>query len=232
MKTILIYDGSFTGFLTAVYRVFEANLKEVSIVKPKHYTPDMFATSEEIISSEVKAKRVWNSLEIKATKYSANQVYKAFLSEIKGTEDVLLRYIKYVYVSESFNCVDMSNVNALRVHQVARMVTREMHHVQDYLDFKTTEAGVDLAVVNSKFNLLPLIGSYFKRKYPTKKWFIYDARRDYGLLYDLTSVKQTTLDAVNETEILSRIGLHKGLLFVDKGTQVAMKQSKNTLVAV
>src|SRR5690606_26379488 len=71
MKTILIYDGSFAGFLTAVYQVFDQNLKEVSIVKPKHYAPEMFAEGKIVQTSNIKAKKVWCSLQIKVSKHAA-----------------------------------------------------------------------------------------------------------------------------------------------------------------
>lgn len=204
MNTILIYDGSFAGFLSAVYKVFDENLKEVSIVKPKHFVPDMFSESKKVASSEIYAKRVWNSLEIKTTKHGANELYKAFLSEIKGTEDVLLRYIMYVYASESYNYADLSNVNALRVSQVARMVTREMNHIQNYLSFKPSNNGMDLAVLNSNFNMLPLIGKYFKRKYPNKKWLIYDQRRNYGLYFNTKEIDHIHLSIDDQLKIYDK----------------------------
>jgi len=46
MNKILIYDGTFDGFLTAVYQVFEDQLRDVEIVKPKHYQPNIFIESE------------------------------------------------------------------------------------------------------------------------------------------------------------------------------------------
>ncbi|MCX2679996.1 TIGR03915 family putative DNA repair protein [Galbibacter sp. EGI 63066] len=202
MKAILIYDGSFAGFLSAVYKVFDENLKEVSIVKPKHYVPDMFVEPIYVESSEKYAKRVWHSLQLKVTKHGAKELYKAFLSEIKGTEDVLLKYIVYAYASESFIHTDFSNVNVLRVSQVAKMVTREMHHIQDYLEFKATDEGVWVAAIQSGFDILPLVGNYFRRKYPDQKWLIYDQKRSYGLYFDLLGVKKIHLNTSEESEVL------------------------------
>ncbi len=215
MNTILIYDESFSGFLSAVYHVFDKGLKNVSIVKPKHYVPDMFAEGKRIEANEEHARRVWSSLEVKITKHGAKEMYKAFLSEIKGTEDVLLQYIMHVYATESFNYTDLSNVSALRVSQVARMVTREMHHIQTYLEFKTTDDDMDVAVLNSNFNMIPLIGNYFKRRYLNKKWLIYDARRKYALHFDMEALSQTRLSVEKQSEILQRSEFKSPLLYVN-----------------
>ncbi|MCM5662719.1 TIGR03915 family putative DNA repair protein [Galbibacter mesophilus] len=215
MKTILIYDGSFTGFLSAVYKVFEENLQDVSIVKPKHYHPDIFVNGVEVDSSEKLAKRVWTSLELKIGKYASNELYKAFLSEIKGTEDVLLRYIIYVYASESYVPSDVSNINALRVSQVARMVTRELHHIQNYLSFTENQDGLDIAALNSGFDMLPLLGNYFKKRKGNKKWLIHDKRRGYALFYNLKEVKQIKVSPERQAQILQESNNRSSLMYVN-----------------
>ncbi|MDG3584101.1 TIGR03915 family putative DNA repair protein [Galbibacter pacificus] len=201
MNTILIYDGSFIGFLSAVYKVFDENIKEVSIVKPKHYVPDMFSETVNVSSSEIYSKRVWKSLEVKLTKHGANELYKAFLSEIKGTEDALLKYIVHVYATESFRYTDMPDANTLRVSQVARMVDRELGHIKNFLVFKTTRTGMEVATINSNFNMLPLIGNYFKRKYPNKKWLIYDQRRNYGLYFNTKEIDRVHLSIDDQLKV-------------------------------
>ncbi len=67
MKKTLIYDGTFDGYLTAVYKVFEEQLKDVEIVKPKHFQPTIFVDSEEIITNARNAKRVWHGLQLKVS---------------------------------------------------------------------------------------------------------------------------------------------------------------------
>ena len=102
------------------------------------------------------------------------------------------------------NYTDLSNVNALRVSQVARMVTREMNHIQNYLSFKPSNNGMDLAVLNSNFNMLPLIGKYFKRKYPNKKWLIYDQRRNYGLYFNTKEIDRIHLSIDDQLKIYDK----------------------------
>ena len=207
MKTILIYDGSFAGFLTAVYQVFDQNLKEVCVVKPKHYEPEMFAEGKIVKTSNLKAKKVWHSLQLKVSKHAANELYKVFLSEIKGTEDALLRYIIHAYSAETFSHADYTNVYVLRVHQVAKMVDREIERLKDTTVLESSNTDVSVGVINSNFDVLPLLGKYFSRVFKDKKWVVYDKKRNYGLFYNLQSLTQIELDQLQHVQELHALEL-------------------------
>ncbi len=58
MKKVLIYDGSFSGFLTGVFKVFDENLKDVSIMRRRHCNPDMFTEIEEVDTDADKYKQI------------------------------------------------------------------------------------------------------------------------------------------------------------------------------
>lgn len=207
MKTILIYDGSFAGFLTAVYQVFDQNLKDVCVVKPRHYTPDMFAEGKIVQTSNLKAKKVWHSLQLKISKTAANELYKVFLSEIKGTEDALLRYIVHAYSAETFSHTDHSNIYVLRVHQVSKMVDRELQRIKDTMVLDESKHDIGVGVVHSNFDVLPLLGKYFSRVYKDKKWVVYDKKRNYGLYYNLTKITQIELDQLQHVQELNSLDL-------------------------
>ena len=169
MKKILIYDGTFDGFLTAVYTVFEEQLKGAEIVKPKHFQPNIFVDSQEIVTDTRKAKRVWHSVQMKATKSGISKLYASFFSEIKGIENVLLRYILFAYSTESFIHTDYSNKDVTRVLQVSKMVYRERDRVEAVVRFQLTKDGIYFAAIEPDFNVLPLLLKYIKNKYPKSR---------------------------------------------------------------
>jgi probable DNA metabolism protein len=204
MKTILLYDGTFDGFLSAVYQVFEEKMDKVEILKPKHYQPDMFSNCNEVITDTKKSKRVWKSLMVKAGKMGAHELYKTFLSEIKGVETLLLRYIIYVYSTESFSHTNYSNNDVLRVSQVARMVSREKHRMEAFVRFQLTKDGIYFASVEPDFDVIPLIAKHFKNRYADQRWVIYDFKRNYGIFYDLTTVERIQfVENVNSENVIN-----------------------------
>lgn len=200
MKTILLYDGTFDGYLTVIYEVFEQKMNQVQILRPKHYQPDMFSDCYEIITDSKKSKRVWKSLVIKAGKKGAHELHKTFLSEIKGTEALLLRYIVYMYSTESFSPNNFSNNDVLRVSQIAQMVNREKHRMEAFVRFKLTKDGFYFATIEPDFNVLPLIARHFKERYADQRWLIYDFKRNYGIYYDLETVERITFTEMSESK--------------------------------
>ena len=53
------------------------------------------------------------------------------------------------------------------------------------------------AVIAPDFNVLPLIISFFQRRYADQAWLIFDEKRKYGMLYDKKSVSEVQLTAMD-----------------------------------
>lgn len=76
MRHQLIYDGSFDGFLTAVFTIYEERLNVVSITPEAYFQAGLFAEGIEVITNIKKAERVWKGLE-KFKKFR-HEVYWSF----------------------------------------------------------------------------------------------------------------------------------------------------------
>src|ERR1700754_1615221 len=94
---LLVYDGSFEGFLTAVFEVYEYKFADVQFYAQQNYQETIFGATHEVYTNEVKALRVWNGLEQRVSKNALNQLYKTFLSEKAAIENMLLAYIQYAF---------------------------------------------------------------------------------------------------------------------------------------
>ena len=187
MQTI-VYNGSFEGFLCAVFDVYEYKLTDVNIVPAHKHQPSLFAEPHHVNFNLQHSDRVWKGLQKKLTKAAQDQVYRTFLSEIDGIENTLLQYIQYVFSSETFMEEDYSNAAVLTVFQTAKKVWREKHRMEAFVRFQHTADGLYYAIIDPDFNVLPLIADHFKTRYADQRWMIYDGRRRYGLYYDLNSV--------------------------------------------
>jgi len=190
----LIYDGSFDGFLSAIFYVFECNLKTVNIQNECIAQNGLFSKNETILTEEVKANRVWKGLKSKLSSQGSYQFYYAFLSEHNGVENLLLDYINYVLSQSKKVDKDYSHLSILKVTQIARMVGREKHRMEAFVRFRLTKDAIYFASIEPDFNVLPLIQKHFKRRYADQKWVIYDIKRGYGLFYNLDKVEIITMD--------------------------------------
>jgi probable DNA metabolism protein len=202
--TTLVYDASWSGFLTAVFEVYEFKLEDVVIVREERFEPTMFGDSREVLTDSVKAERVWKSLKNKLSTKGSNDVYSSFLSGLPDIENSLLQFIQLVLKTANGESA-FGNPAVLKVSQVSKMVHREKHRMEAFIRFRLTKDGIYYAHIEPDFNVIPLISSHFKKRYADQRWLIYDLRRKYGIYYNLETVHEVSLefsDASNSTESL------------------------------
>lgn len=185
---LVVYDGSFEGFLSAVFDIYEYRFTDVGFASEENYQKNIFDKTHETTTDEIKTKRVWKGLEQRISKRGLDQLYKTFLSEIPDIENVLLSYIRYAFSSKTIMEYDYSNPDVLKVAQTARIVHREKHRMEAFIRFQLTQDDLYYAVIEPDFNVLPLIKKHFHDRYADQCWVIYDVRRKYGLYYDKEKV--------------------------------------------
>ncbi|MFK7749632.1 MAG: TIGR03915 family putative DNA repair protein [Kordia sp.] len=194
MQRVLVYDGSFEGFLSAVFKVYEEKLIQVDIQKVGTVQSSFFGENEEVITNKAQADRVWNGLKKKMTSFGRNQVYYTFLSELNSVENLLLNYIKQVFASQQNIEKDFSNPTVLKLSKITKSVGREKHRMEAFVRFKLTKDDLYFSNIEPDFNVLPLIAKHFKSRYADQKWVIYDIKRNFGLYYNLTQVETIIMD--------------------------------------
>jgi len=184
MQTV-VYDGSFEGFLTAVFDVYEYRMKDVDILPAKQRQDNLFVETHLVQACENKAQRVWKGLRERISSRAATQVYYTFLSEYKGMENKLLQYIQYMFATKYTAENDYTNSAVLYVAETARKVHREKHRMEAFVRFQKTKDNLYFAIVQPDFNVLPLIKEHFEKRYADQQWMIYDGARKYGIYYNL-----------------------------------------------
>ncbi|WP_103072354.1 TIGR03915 family putative DNA repair protein [Aquimarina sediminis] len=193
-QTIVIYDGSFDGFLCCVFMIYDQKISDPNIRKESEINNQLFTITENVITEKSKANRVWKGFKSKTTPYEQRDFFKVFLSEIKGVENTLLSYMKNVFAKEHNIAIDYSNKDILKISQVAKMVRREKHRMEAFVRFQLTSDHIYTATVEPDFNVLPLLIPHFKDRYADQQWIIYDLKRDYGIYYDLKVVKTIIIE--------------------------------------
>ena len=190
---ILIYDGSFNGFLTAVFIAFEEKIQVADIQKNSIGQNGLFSDTETIFTNIQKAKRVWNGIQAKSSSAIKN-IYFAYMSESKGVEFLLYRYILKLFASPSSIHSNYSDAIVLKISQLAKSVGREKHRMEAFVRFQLTKDEIYFANIEPDFDVLPLISKHFRSRYADQPWIIYDMKRNYGLFYDLERVEIIALD--------------------------------------
>lgn len=194
----LVYDGSFDGWLTAVFEVYEYKYRTAKIVDSTRFQPSAFDNVHTVHANAAKATRVWEGLRQKISRNALGHIYRAFLSEEKDIENLLLQYVQKVFANNKTIESDYADKVILQVVQTAKKVYREKHRMEAFIRFQLLKDRLYYAICQPDFNVLPLIEKHFKNRYADQRWLIYDSRRKYGLYYDLSTVEAVQINFSKE----------------------------------
>ncbi len=183
----LIYDGSFSGFFTAVFEVFEYRYTAAEIIAQSNFSPAFFTETHEVITAGEKADRVLKYLEKQLGKKGVSQLVAVFLSDLDSREQLLLRVIRYATIHPGKNILkDYAHPDVIQLTKVAKSVFLEAHRMKGFVRFTKLSNEVFFAVIAPDYNILPLIKKHFEQRFQDQRWMIYDVKRQYGIMYDLT----------------------------------------------
>ena len=190
---ILEYDGSFAGILSAVFDLFSYKLDAVRLEVTGQYTAPLFGQTHTVVTASAKAGRVWAGLRKRLSSQALEQLHFAYLSEQATIADQLVAYMRYAFSSAVSIEKDFSHPAVLHIAQTARKVHREKHRMEAFVRFQLTADELYYGVVEPDFNVLPVIAGHFEKRYADQRWLIYDARRRYGIYYNLETVEEVAL---------------------------------------
>ena len=200
MMRMMVYDGTFGGFLTAVFEMYEYKWKDVKMVKQSQYQVSVFGQDHEVITDNTKAVRVWKGILKYTTVSAAESLYHTWLSEMPNIEKYLLQYITYLFAKKQAVDTDFSHAAVLKIAQVTKQVHRERHRMEAFVRFQLTKDGLYYAMIEPDFNVLPLLVDHFKNRYADQRWLIYDGKRKYGIYYNLETVDTIALSFSDEVK--------------------------------
>ena len=189
----LIYDGSFNGFLTAVFIGFNEKTNLINIKKNTSKSNELFTNTQVIFTDMDKAKLVWNTIQNK-NNAAIKTIYFAFLSQKKAIENLLFIYIKNIFNAYSASQIGFSITKQIKLEDLSKSVAAEKKYLEKTILFKQSKDGVYYANIAPSNDILPLISKYFRIKFKNQTWLIYDAKRNYGLYYNRYNIEFITLD--------------------------------------
>jgi probable DNA metabolism protein len=193
-EKILVYDGSFNGFLTSVFMAFEQKINVINIQRKDEVQKGLFNDTQTILTQVPKAKRVWNGISQRSNLVMKN-IYFAFLSETAGIEQLLYSYIQKIVAKGSNNHLDLTDDMAFKINHLANMVSKKKSQMEAFMKFNVSIDGVHYSIAEPSYNLLPLVSKHFRSNFGDIQWIIYDIKRNYGLYYDLHTIQLITLDS-------------------------------------
>lgn len=197
--TEVIYDGTYEGWLTAVFEIYEYKFSDIVFAKKETSGTLLFADSHWVITDILKAKRVLDGLKKRLSAGGLASMYNAFLSEVPQIEETMLQFTKHVLANAKNVEDDFTNNAVWSLKKAARLTGKESHRMEAFVRFKLTKDQLYYAIIEPDCDVLPLIENHFKKRYADQRWLIYDAKRKYGIHYDLENVSVIELQFNSQT---------------------------------
>ncbi|MCT7573646.1 TIGR03915 family putative DNA repair protein [Aliarcobacter butzleri] len=155
---ILVYDGSFEGFLSLVYEVYYKKLKHIKIYKT---LPNEMIFEEilELKTSKDNAIKVLTAIKTKFPKELIQRILNIFMCDSKEFELYLLEYI-IIGFKEVKQLYNINNSCVFYLNNLEKELFRNVHKLTGFIRFEELEDATLYAKVESKFNVVYFLGAY------------------------------------------------------------------------
>ncbi len=209
----LLYDGTYEGLLSAIFESYRLKIKVEKIVPKEVYQDQLFGDPIDVETNHEWAKRVIKGVKKKAGNKGTQLIYRCFLSEQVGIEMLIYHFVQMAMSSTDNVVENYRNDKVLALHKINKKIGREVHRMHAFVRFQKTKDDIYAAIIEPDFNVLPLIGDHFEKRYPAQQWLIYDTRRHYGIFYDLEKITFITFDQADHQNLSH---LSKEILTIDE----------------
>ncbi len=172
---ILLYDGTFEGFLSLVYEVYYKKLKPTKIYKtlPNEI---LFEEILEINSSKESGIKVLNAIKTKFPKEILEKILNIFMCDSKEFEMALLEYI-VIGFKDSKQLYNINNSCVFYLNNLEKELFRVTHKLTGFIRFEELEDKTLYAKIESKFNVVYFLGRHFLKRFNNQNFIIHDINR-------------------------------------------------------
>lgn len=176
---IFVYDGSFKGFLVACYQALPCE-DEVRFRKTDILQGSLFDQVHFVEQNEFHLRTITFRLKALLGPAGFRFLWKAYLSELPSIEECIFGAIRYAIQMEGNVLDDLRKPEIYLLHQAVRLVNLEVQRVERSLTFRRREE-YNLAIVDPKLNVLPLVAGDLSNRHTRRQRLIYDRKRGYGM---------------------------------------------------
>jgi probable DNA metabolism protein len=191
---ILVYDGTFEGYLSVVFECYSRKLEPTNIASENNLQETMFVEKEFIATETVHSDRVWRGLQQKLSTATNQLPYSAFLSGEEGIEMALLRFVQMAFSSPVPIEGNFGDMDVLTVRKAARRVMKEATRMLQFIRFQRTLDDIYFSAISPDYDVMPMTLKHLKERFADQLWVVYDLKRNYGFFYNRQTIEEITLN--------------------------------------
>ena len=177
---IVVYDSSFEGFLTLIYKVYYEKLKPSEI---KRQMPQTLFLDEivEIQTDMDHADKVLKGLNSRFEKENLDRIFHIFMCDSREFELSLLEYIIIGFKDQK----QLSNINISAIDYILNLekeLFSTVHKMYGFVRFEELKDGTLYAKIDNKFNIAYFLGKHFLKRLNNQNFIIHDIKRELAFL--------------------------------------------------
>lgn len=178
---IFAYDGSFEGFLSAVFDAFSMKVLPADTVVFGDMEPTLLKVHYVETDFE-HAKRVQIGIAKKFGGTVLNMTEKAFLFDGEGKENAIMHFLWKAFKEGRSTGGKIADEEVNRVFKMCVAVNNEAERLRQFTRFSDSK-GALIAVIHPKHFILPLIKTYFCNRIKNEHFMIFDAEHGAALIH-------------------------------------------------
>lgn len=178
---IFAYDGSFEGFLSAVFDSFSMKVIPADIVVFDDMEPSLLPIHHVETDFE-HARRVLSGIDKKLGKTVLDMVKRAFLYDGEGKENAILRFIRRAFSEGKSTGNKIGEEDVSTVYKMCVAVNNEAERHRQFARFSDSK-GALISVIQPKHFVLPLIKGFFCARMKNETFMIFDAEHGAALIH-------------------------------------------------
>lgn len=187
MPVAYSYDGTFDGFLSAVFTAY-SNREEPEEIVPAGILQEAFGrASRVIVTNEAQSRRVEAGIVRSMGSPCLQTIWTVFLSGEPDKATLLYRYIRRGFEIGRGIYNNISHSDVLPIEKIHYAVTHEAHMLTGFARFSQMEGGVFYSKITPKNSVVPLLMPHFADRLSVQPFVLYDSEHGLAGVYDLKS---------------------------------------------
>lgn len=179
---LFLYDGTYEGYLSAVFRAYLMRCEGNSMIRKRSFGLPLGGYTDVETSSEQSGR-----VAVKLAQLEMDKVlYKAWLTSEDGIDDAILLCINRSIERGCSVCGEKNIPYVKWVCDAAGRTGNEAHRFQQFVRFiKASESpAVYVADIEPQYDILPMLGNHFSKRFPSQFFVIRDHRFKKSLVWD------------------------------------------------
>jgi probable DNA metabolism protein len=177
---ILLYDGSFEGFLSLIYEVYYKKLRPKKIYKilPNEM---IFEEIKIIETKEENYQKVLEAIKAKFSKAQVQKILNIFMCDSKDFEMALLEYIILGF-KEPKQLNNINNSCVFYLNSLEKELFKNVHKTYAFIRFEELEDGCLYGKIQCRFNVVYFLAKHFLKRFNNQNFIIHDINRKLAFI--------------------------------------------------